>query len=378
MNAQHDALRNMASSWRVAPLRPLMPELAQATRALRAMSDDAQGLPPEALQSLKALGIFRCARPLEASGFDFTPMQQTRVVEEVGRIDLSAAWRCMIGMDSGIYFRYLQPTQARELASHPDTIAAGWVFPAGLAHSVAGGYRVNGLWHFGSGIEDADLVVAGCMIDGATVLEPPVIIAAPRMAFSIDRDSWNVNGLRASGSFSYAARDLYVPSSHCFKLDAPVHAGPLTRRNNALVRKMPGVALGAMRGMLDWLMTQGCAKEDMGELLARHEYAYLAARTAVYATLEQEWDFLFRGETVPAHSRAMQAMARREVFLAARRCARQILDLCGTAVLRSGNGPLMRMMRDLDAACQHAAVKPAIARAAGGLLTGGGTIEMFV
>ena len=95
MNAQHEALRVLASGWRAPPLQPLMPELAQAARALRCMSDDAQSLPHEALESLTALGIFRCARPLEAGGFDFTPMQQTRVIEEVGRIDLSAAWRCM-------------------------------------------------------------------------------------------------------------------------------------------------------------------------------------------------------------------------------------------------------------------------------------------
>ena len=252
------------------------------------------------------------------------------------------------------------------------------MFPAGLARPVAGGYRVNGLWHFGSGIDDAALVVAGCLIDGATASEQPIIIAAPQAAFSIDRASWNVKGLRASGSFSYTVRDMYIPASQCFNLDAPVHTGPLTRRNNALVRKMPGVPLGAMRGMLDWLMVQSNPKDGMGELLARHEYAYLATRTDVYATLEQEWEFLCNGEIVPTHSRAMQAMARREAFLTARRCAREILDLCGTAVLRSGNGPLMRMLCDLDAACQHAVVKPAITHAAGALLTGRVSVEIFV
>ncbi len=378
MNAGHEALKSLASRWHSPPLQALLPEFGPAARALRDMSDDAQSWPPEALKLFRALGVFRCARPSEVGGLDFTPMQQTRVIEEIGRIDLSAAWRCMIGMDSGIYYRYLQPPHARELACDPDSIAAGWVFPAGHARKVTGGYVVSGLWHFGSGIDDANLVVAGCRVEGAAPTDAPILVAAPQTAFEINRSSWDVTGLRASGSFSYSVRDLRVPAGCCFTLDAPVHPGPLTRRNNALVRKMPGVALGAMRGLLDWLLLKGGARDSMAELLARQEYAYLAARTAVYATLEDEWTFLCSGEEVPARNRAMQAMARREAFLAARHCAREVLDFCGTAALRGGSGPLIRMLRDLDAACQHAVVKPAIAHAAGSLLMGKESVEIFV
>ena len=391
-----DSIVQLANTWHMHQPATLHAALIPLRESMAGMSDSALEVPPAAIVLLKNFGVFRCARPAEDNGLDFDPLQQTRVIEEIARIDISLGWRCMIGMDSGIYFRYLQRSVAREMFPDPDAIAAGWVFPAGQAHVISGGFKVNGKWRFGSAIDMADVVIGGCLVYRSGILQTDAeqrplttMIMAPQRFFTIDRSSWDVHGLRGSGSFDYSAQELIVHTSHAFDLKKPMHLGPLTRRDNALVRKMPGVALGATRSLLDYIYDTardtGSADHQawsnspqVQSAIAHYEYSYLAARLAVYASLQEEWHALCQDQLVSPRCRALLAMARRQVFRVAKEVASGLFDLLGARAIYSGTTPLERRLRDITVMCQHAAVRAQIDTAAGALLFGGDTHEMFV
>src|SRR5690348_4781294 len=89
---------------RLAPvIRDRAPECEQLRR-----------LPADLAERLRAAGAFRLAMPAEWGGPDLSPAQQTEIVEQVSRVDAAVGWCVMIGMDSGIYARYLPAETARE------------------------------------------------------------------------------------------------------------------------------------------------------------------------------------------------------------------------------------------------------------------------
>lgn len=91
-----------------------------------------------------------------------------------------------------------------------------------------GGYRLNGVWRFGSGIDHADWVmVTGRCDNHPNPPEPNVFRATvPRSAVEVD-DTWHVAGMRGTGSKDirfenvFVADDWVVTSPHCFGMHPP-------------------------------------------------------------------------------------------------------------------------------------------------------------
>ncbi|GAA0971593.1 acyl-CoA dehydrogenase family protein [Acrocarpospora macrocephala] len=361
-------------------------QLEPGIRARADEIDELRRLPDDLVAQLREAGVFRLAMPAEWGGPDLTPAQQTEIVEEVSRIDASVGWCVMIGMDSGIFARYLEPAVARRLFPRLDMITAGWLPPAGLAREVDGGYLVDGHWRFGSGCTHADLIVGGCTVHAAESWR--VIVAQPS-DFTIV-DTWHTTGLAGSGSRDYTASNLFVPREHTFSFDQPIHPGPLTRQREAINRKMPGVPLGAARAALDYVHQVAARRTERpgGMRWARSprvwraigscEMRLSAARSFVYSSLADQWAELTAGREPSPRVRAAVALARYHAFREARDVVGELYDLIGGEAVYSARTPLDRIHRDLITACQHVVAQSRTLEHAGELLLGGQPDYAFI
>ena len=90
-----------------------------------------------------------------------------------------------------------------------DNLIAGTLSWQGTATAVEGGYRVEGRWQFGSGVDNAQWVMLGCA--DADTRAPAVHVVVRRGDIEVD-DTWRVLGMRGTGSKDVVARGVFVPA----------------------------------------------------------------------------------------------------------------------------------------------------------------------
>jgi alkylation response protein AidB-like acyl-CoA dehydrogenase len=361
--------------------------LAGDLRARSAEIERERRLPADVVSALRAAGVFTMAMPRSWGGPELTPRQMCEVVEALSAGDAAAGWCGGIGADSGLYSAYLDDASARELYPTLDLATAGWIFPAGQAHRVDGGYRVSGRWSFGSGITHADRVVCGCVefVDGAPAVMPnglPVwrvaVVPADRVRIV---DTWRVTGLLGTGSHDYEVGDLVVPERHTFSFfGGPRRAGALYARADNFLSKLSGVPLGIASAALDFTtgylrekreMPSGRPAGDNARVranLARAEALIGASRAYVHRTLDDAWTALSAGQQPP---RGDAALARQFAFESCREAVQLLFDTVGAAAIYTERTPLDRHLRDLVAASQHVTAQERMREWIGELRLGG-------
>jgi alkylation response protein AidB-like acyl-CoA dehydrogenase len=164
--------------------------------------------------------LFRILLPPDLGGAGLDLVTAMRVVEEVAYFDGSTGWVFAIGIGGLARAGFLPSEQARLLSTAPRAYVAGTLPPLGCATVVPGGYRVSGRWPFASGIHHATWIAAGCVIyDGTqprTTAEgkPAVVyVYVPTTAATI-LDTWQVGGMRGTGSADYTLDGVFVPREH--------------------------------------------------------------------------------------------------------------------------------------------------------------------
>src|SRR6202451_281265 len=130
----------------VARAEALIPQLS--ARASR--TEELRRLPPETERDLHEAGLFRILQPKRVGGSEFDYVALVDCAEAIGRADASVAWNLanlashhwMLGMFDG---RAQAPIWGRDVNA---LIASSFIFPAGRARKVDGGYRLSGSWPF--------------------------------------------------------------------------------------------------------------------------------------------------------------------------------------------------------------------------------------
>lgn len=84
---------------------------------------------------------------------------------------------------------------------------------SGQATRVKDGYRVSGTWSWASGIMDADWVLAVTTLPGEGDESQLALAIFPAEDASVI-DTWNMDGLAASGSNDVTITDLFIPEHH--------------------------------------------------------------------------------------------------------------------------------------------------------------------
>lgn len=334
--------------------------------------EDARRLPADVAQRVREAGMFRLTMPKIWGGPELSTIEQVEVIEELSWANSAVGWCVMIGCDSGIYSGFIDDEAGRKLYPHLDMATAGWIWPAGRAERVDGGYSVSGQWMFGSGITHAEVVSAGCTVHekGKPVWDPNGaprwrIMLAPAESFEI-QDTWHTTGLRGTGSNDYRAAGLFVPEENSFSFTEPAKRdGPLWRRNNAILPKVAGVPLGVARATIELFrdLMEGKSEFPSGRLyknlgrvqsaIAEAEMIMGAARAYSFSSIERHWRRLEKREEPTEQERADLWLSNINVCQAGRQAIRMLFDAVGGGAIYAKKSLFDRALRDAETWCQH-------------------------
>lgn len=336
--------------------------LSAAIRAQAASTEAGRRVPSALVTELRDAGLFRMGIPASCGGDEVDVATMLQAIEETSYADGSVGWCVMLGTTSGVVAAYLPAAEAREIFG-PQTIAGGVFAPKGRAEPTDGGFSVSGRWPFASGCQHCDWLMGGYVID-----DVPYMALFPRDAVEIV-DTWDVSGLRGTGSHDIAVSNLFVPASRTMSLVAgdPVESGRLYRFPifGLLALGISAVALGIARRAIDELIELAGGKTptfSTRELrnrpavqidVARAEALYGSARAFLHNAVATAWD-------ADELTVALRARLRLAATNAARMSA-DAVDLCydaggGSSIYASS--PLQRCFRDVHALTQHIMVAP--------------------
>ncbi|PUE51034.1 acyl-CoA dehydrogenase [Limnohabitans sp. 2KL-1] len=320
------------------------------------------------VQAMVDIGVFRALTPVQFGGLEMDPSYFFEGIIKIAAADPSAAW---IGGQLTIHsfeVALMDPRLQQEFwGQSPDTRASSSYAPLGKAEPVDGGYLLNGTWTFSSGIDHATWVVLGGRHNNYVV---------PTSDVSIDNDSWDVQGLKGTGSKSVTLKDVFVPSYRVHSLEDHYHDREpgMAINNRPLFRMswrglfnaiMPNSAIGMTQGALEEMIAQTrvrCGQQGTGSPVVNNPF--LQARLAKSMTavrgvqLRQidNWRQLFemacRNEQP---SRVERMRVRYEASDAAGTCFEAFCEMwphAGAGAVATSN-PLQNAFRDLMAMRNH-------------------------
>ena len=167
------------------------------------------------LDALRETGLLRMNTPRSLGGLETDPVTRALVVEEIGRHDFAAAWTLENPLDWAFFSARLPDEGAEEIYSHGADILIAAQFGRPLkATSTNGGYRISGQAPFVSNCRDADWFSSTVLVDEDLAAGEPEMrmVYFPREGCEII-DTWNVMGMRGTGSHDISVTDVDDPSS---------------------------------------------------------------------------------------------------------------------------------------------------------------------
>lgn len=365
---------------RAVPFLESINALAGFVREHRASFDRDRRVSEEVYGRLAEAGLFRLWLPEAVGGPQLTPLEFLDVVEAAAALDGSVGW--IVGNGGGMSRAggYLSEPAARAIYDDRKAFVASSTAAVGKAQPVEGGFRVSGKWFFASGTHHATWFMGLCAPVLADGTDGEVFCCyLPREQVSI-RDTWNVSGLRGTGSCEFEATDVFVPAKHTHGFLAPVPAQP------GSVYRLPHVSvfawsvatvpLGIARGALDSFKAIATQKTRAGTVSVMREREIVQALTG-------------RAETLHAAARALlvKAMtdleaaldaggpdlvrARLRLRTAACHAAETAVQIANMLAAEAGaisifeSSPLERAVRDIHAAAKHIAMSPNVYTTAG-------------
>ena len=195
-----------------AALRPVL-------RTYREEIEREQRLPKPLVEQMIAAGFYRMVIPRALGGLQVDPLTYLRVVELLAEGAGSVGWNLANNSIGQLVTLGLPEDGVREIHGNgPANMAGTAVQGGGQGVPVEGGYRVSGRWQFGSGCQESSWMLGSFQIlDGG---EPrrnaegrPLYWRGifSRAEAEIVPGSWDVAGLRGTGSFDWTVDDVFLP-----------------------------------------------------------------------------------------------------------------------------------------------------------------------
>jgi 3-hydroxy-9,10-secoandrosta-1,3,5(10)-triene-9,17-dione monooxygenase len=356
--------------------RALVPVLRE--RAAR--TEDLRRLPPETEKDLHAAGLFRIVQPRRVGGSEFDYVALVDFAAELARGDASVAWNVAnLGSHHWMLAMFERAAQDLVWNENPDAlIASSFVFPAGRARKVDGGYRLSGRWPFSSGVEPSDWnMLAGITAsdDEAEASEYRIFLVHRREYQIID--TWDSAGLRGTGSQDVEMSDVFVPEHMTLAVSAVAGgATPGSAANPGPLYRLPvfalfpfvlsGVALGNAQGCLEDYEASARKRASKYNLAKLADFQSIQIKVAAAAARVDAARRIMRGICIEAMEDARAGrVPDLTVKTAYRRDGAYAVNLCTDAVSllfqASGAGglyragALQRQFRDAHAVNSHIA-----------------------
>src|SRR3979411_2741551 len=196
----------------IARARALIPQLRD--RASR--TEELRRLPPETERDLHDTGLFRIVQPKRVGGSEFDYVALVDCADALGQADASVAWN-FANLASHHWMLGMFDQRAQDLVWNKDPnalIASSFIFPAGRARKVDGGYVLRGSWPFSSGVDASEWNMLASVVssdDEADGIEYRIFLLN-KSDYKIN-DTWNATGLRGTGSNDVEVNDAFVAVS---------------------------------------------------------------------------------------------------------------------------------------------------------------------
>ena len=334
-------------------------------------------LPAETTERVKATGVIRLLQPPEHGGYAADPTDFMEAVMALANADAAVGWVAGV---IGVHPWEMAFNDGRVLeevwGQDADTWVASPYAPNGIASPADGGFIFDGNWEFSSGTDSCDWIVLGGLVKGEGLVDgiPQMYhFLLPRSDYEIVEDSWNVLGLRGTGSKDIIVSDAFVPdyrvlnATKVFDGTAALEAG----RDEALYR-MPWSAIfpvalsasvvGICEGALACHFQHQATRTSMLGPMSKNPYLSSrvgeaaseihASRSQLLYNVSNMYALAQKGTEIPLE---MRVASRRDQVRAARRAVEALDDI----YIRSGGGatrdehPLGKWFRDAHTAMNH-------------------------
>jgi alkylation response protein AidB-like acyl-CoA dehydrogenase len=357
--------------------------LFDLVRSFQDETERGQRMPRALVGQLDEAGLHRMLLPRSMGGLELDLPTCFRTVELVAEADGSVGWNLMNNAVIQLSSLAFSDEGIEELfASGPDTIIAGTLVPGGgTGRRVEGGYMVSGRWRFGSGCREATWLVGNFDVPDEDASQ-----GVYRAAFRVDEctihdDTWEVTGMRGTGSHDWSVSDVFVPERRVLFVPGRVLLNQWHARWPGTLYALPihsiigphhsMIATGIARAAIDALAELAGSKTPRGqraggklreqpqvqEWVARAE-AHLEGGRAYRATMVNDvWRTVDSGAVA-----SLEQVARCRLAGAfAADCARSAMDLMFRAAGTTATQATQRLAhcwRDLQVVGQAAAVNP--------------------
>ena len=369
--------------------------LVQAAAAMRPMLREyheeierEQRLPKPLFEQLHAAGFYRMVIPRALGGLQVDPLTYLRVVELLAESVGSVGWNLANNSIGQLVTLGLPDEGVQEIHGQggPSVIAGTAVQGGGQAIPVPGGYRVNGHWTFGSGCQESAWMLGSFQVldtdgqprrnpNGGSMYWRGVF---PRAEATVVPGSWDVAGLRGTGSFDWTVKDVFLPE----RRTCPHVGVPLDNqwsRWPGLTYALPSqcwvgphhsaVICGIARAGIDALIALAVEKSPRGRTGMLCEYPQVqdsigradailgAGRTYRNAMITELWNTIAAGGETTLQQRARCRLA----STYAGDSAREAMDLVyrhGGSTSFKRESRLAECWRDLHVVAQTVTISP--------------------
>ncbi len=356
--------------------RDLVPRLAE-----RAPQAEAQRrVPAETVAEMAEAGLFRVLQPRQYGGYEMDPQVFYDICMTLGEGCMSTAWIYgVIGVHNW-QIALFDPRAAADVWQDDSSVRiASTYMPKGQVTPVEGGFRFSGRWGFSSGIDHCQWVFLGGLIFAEGQAPEYRTFLLPREDFEVV-DTWNVIGLKGTGSNDIVVNDVFVPEYRTHKAsDGFMGTNPGRETFSSDLYKLPfgqifvravsTAAIGGLQGALDSFIDFAKVRVgDMGSKTAEQAPAQLAVAETAAAIDEMKLVLNRNFQVLMDRIRAGQPLDdinqrlffRHQAAQVVDRCARhayQLFSACGGRGIFS-DFALNRFMLDIYAARGHYANNP--------------------
>jgi alkylation response protein AidB-like acyl-CoA dehydrogenase len=363
--------------------------IAEAHAIAQLLVDEAQKiealgqLTPVVVDALHARGLYRTLLPRQLNGSDVGIETFVKIMEVLAAADASTAW--CVGQASGCSMAagYVEPAVARAIWGDDPRGVLAWGFQVeGRAKQVPGGYLVSGKWAFGSGGHHASWMGGHCHVerpDGSLLAGSDGKPIERTMLFRQDQltwySTWDVVGLRGTGSDTYTVTDLFVPEAYSVRrdvagerrIDRPFYQFSTT---SAYSCGFAGVSMGIARSMLDALKDLARMKQPSNtarvlrdspvihHLVAENEHVLRSARAFLLEAIRDGEACIRRDGVLDLESKVIMRLAATSAIHRAKQVAEFAYHEAGATAIFASN-PFERKMRDIHASSQQVQARTA-------------------
>ena len=351
-------------------LKPLIdhPKLNELLSDIRQRADDFEAqrhIDQDIIERFKEIGVYRAFVPKRFGGDERSPTDFLSLIETISMADGSAGWVASFGMNPFYLGGLPLETIDKVWAETPDVVFAGAIFPMSPAQEQDDSYIVSGRWKFASGCKGASLIGVG--------IKPETEGALPRMAVmpaeqvTID-ETWDMIGMRATGSHDVVADNVTVPKEWTFvrggslSLTEPLFKYPslslatqvLAVTTLGLAREALNIITGEARGRKSVTGAPNLGEREYVQIaIGKAEAKIHACKAFFYQATDDVWATIMAGDEPSDAQINLLRLSSSHLTHECVEVIRTVYKLMGMTSAQNSHA-MTRIYRDSSLVAQHA------------------------